>query len=78
IHRMSGNGVHQKYVNNAYVTWSVGCQGAPEPVFREIVALAQISAKYHGDVFSYTLMHANDFPTAKGIGDQEYFTSLRY
>lgn len=82
IHRMSGNGRHERYVNNAYTTWSIGCQGAPEPVFREIVRLSQISQKYHGDIFSYTLMHREDFATVREIDEShkidDYFTCLTF
>lgn len=66
IHRMSGNGQHQRYVNSQYVTWSMGCQGAPEPVFRKIVDLARISSKYHSNVFTYTLIDDQDFARTRG------------
>ncbi len=76
IHRMSGNGQNQRYVNSTYVTWSLGCQGAPEPIFMEVVELARACAKTHGNLFTYTLIHKKDLPQSRGVEAPEtYFTS---
>ncbi|MDX2303801.1 MAG: hypothetical protein NW226_13430 [Microscillaceae bacterium] len=77
IHRMSGNGQHQRYVNYQNVSWSQGCQGAPEPIFRQIVELARISSKFHGNLYTYTLVHSRDLPTDKrALEAPEYYTAF--
>ncbi len=76
LHRMSGNGAHQRYVNNADVSWSQGCHGAPEPIFRQIVELARISSRFHGNLFTYTLAHLRDFPMSRGVETPEYFSAM--
>ncbi len=79
IHRMSGQGQNQKYVNSNHVRWSLGCQGAPEPIFRELVNLARAAAKHHGYRFTYTLMKRTDITASRGLEsgleDGHYFTS---
>jgi hypothetical protein len=60
-HRMSSNGVDTDMVNLDWVTWSAGCQGAPEPVFRNFIDFIRISAKLHSNKFDYTLLHRQDF-----------------
>jgi len=60
IHRMSNNNVDSDMVNSVWASWSLGCQGAPEPVFREIVPLARACAQFHGKSFDYTLLHKRD------------------
>lgn len=68
IHRMSNNGVVSAWVNYAEsaaapngVTWSQGCQGAIEPEFKKILPLLREDAKRFGNLFTYTLLHTNDF-----------------
>lgn len=75
IHRMSGNGQQQRYVNSDYAAWSQGCQGCPEPVFRQIIELARISSRFHGSTFTYTLAHRRDFPNSKDT-NEEYFSAM--
>lgn len=53
IHAM-GDGYR---INN----WSLGCQGTGWFDFARLVGLLQASAKIWGHIFSYTLLHANDF-----------------
>lgn len=60
LHRMSNNGIDSDTVNSTWASWSIGCQGAPEPTFAEIVSLARVSAKFHGNIFDYTLLNKND------------------
>jgi peptidoglycan hydrolase-like protein with peptidoglycan-binding domain len=60
LHRMSNNGIDSDTVNSTWASWSIGCQGAPEPVFADIVALARVSAKFHGNIFDYTLLNKSD------------------
>lgn len=79
IHRMSGNGQYQQYVNSQFATWSAGCQGAPEPVFRQVLDLIRVSSKFHGNVYSYTLMHRRDLVQDNGLEsltNQGYFTAM--
>lgn len=61
LHRMSNNGVDSNTVNSAYASWSIGCQGAPEPTFAQIVELARVTARLYGNVFDYTLINKTDF-----------------
>jgi hypothetical protein len=64
-HRMSSNGIDTDIVNFAWVTWSAGCQGAPEPTFRNVVDLIRISSKLtKKSVFDYMLLHKDDFIVA--------------
>ncbi len=65
IHRMSNNGIDSDTVNATWVSWSIGCQGAPEPTFRKLVALARVTAKLYGNLFDYTLLHKRDFENVK-------------
>lgn len=61
-HRMSNNGVDSDIVNYNWAAWSIGCQGAPEPEFAKVVALARVSVKYHSsNLFDYTLLNVKDF-----------------
>ncbi len=60
IHRMSNNGIDSDTVNATWVSWSIGCQGAPEPIFAELVTLARACAQFHGNLFDYTLLHKRD------------------
>lgn len=61
-HRMTNNGVISKQLNFAWATWSAGCQGAPEPIFKKLVELARITTKVQGhSIFPYTLLEQKDF-----------------
>lgn len=60
IHRMSNNGVDSNVVNTVDASWSIGCQGAPEPTFAKIVELARITAGIYGNVFDYTLINSKE------------------
>lgn len=60
LHRMSNNGVDSDVVNTNIASWSIGCQGAPEPTFAEIVELARVTASLYGNVFDYTLFNQAD------------------
>lgn len=61
LHRMSNNDLDSDFVNFAYASWSIGCNGSPEPTFKQVIELARVTAKLYGNVFDYTLLHSNDF-----------------
>ncbi|NJL15593.1 MAG: hypothetical protein HC913_23035 [Microscillaceae bacterium] len=60
IHRMSNNGIDSQVLNYVWATWSMGCQGAPEPTFAQLLPLARACARFHGDLFDYTLLYEAD------------------
>jgi hypothetical protein len=61
IHRMSDNDVQSKEINSDFVVWSQGCSGSPEPDFKKFVNLVRGSALFYGNIFTYTILHRNDF-----------------
>lgn len=61
LHRMSNNNIDTDTVNLEWVTWTMGCQGNPEPHFKKLVDFARITAKFFGKRFTYTLINRNDF-----------------
>ncbi|MEB3214523.1 MAG: peptidoglycan-binding domain-containing protein [Leptolyngbyaceae bacterium] len=56
LHRMSNDGVETNTLNQAWVTWSMGCQGAPEPTFRRILPFAREHVRFHGTIFDYSVL----------------------
>lgn len=56
IHRMSNNGVETNQLNSAWVSWSIGCQGAPEPTFKTLLPYAREHVKNIGNKFTYHLV----------------------
>ena len=62
INNNINNEINENFVNSAWVVWSMGCQGCPEPTFKNLVRLAQISQKYQkNNLFDYTLLSKKDF-----------------
>lgn len=61
LHRMSNNSIDSNTVNSAWASWSIGCQGTPEPTFAQIVELARITSSLYGNEFDYTLLNKTDF-----------------
>lgn len=56
-HKMSNVGTYGSgLVNN----WSLGCMGAPEPKFKEILPLVRKSVKMYGNMFSGVIISSND------------------
>lgn len=61
LHRMSNKDVKSLWVNYDFSAWSQGCNGSPRPEFSKLVEVTKQSVKIWGDVFSYTLLHKQDF-----------------
>ncbi|TAE19037.1 MAG: hypothetical protein EAZ95_02770 [Bacteroidetes bacterium] len=55
LHRMGNDKQEKNWVNSESEWWSQGCNGAPEPQFRQILPIVREAVKIHGDVFSYTM-----------------------
>jgi hypothetical protein len=53
LHAMGSNG----YVNN----WSIGCQGSQWFDFMQAVGIVRPAVAIYGPIFTYTLLHKNDF-----------------
>lgn len=53
LHAM-GNG---DFINN----WSTGCQGSKWSNFMEFVKIVRVAVSIYGPIFTYTLLHKNDF-----------------
>jgi hypothetical protein len=55
IHRMSNNGIDTNTVNSQFIAWTIGCQGSPEPSFKQLVDSARYSHNIYKQMFDYTL-----------------------
>lgn len=53
LHAMGSAGI----INN----WSIGCQGAEWGEFMKLVAVTRLAVALWGDIFTYTVLHKNDF-----------------
>ena len=51
-HRMSQNGIKGYPINN----WSLGCMGAEEPYFRQLLPIVREAVKLYGPVFTGTII----------------------
>jgi hypothetical protein len=53
LHRMSNNNIESDIVNRWDVAWSQGCNGAPEPQFRQLLHPTRQAVKLFANLFSY-------------------------
>lgn len=62
LHPMSLKGVSSNFVSApGYLPWSAGCNGTDAPNFDKLDYLAEQAVKRWGRLFTYTLLHRNDF-----------------
>lgn len=61
-HRMSPSGVRTAQVNFPGASWSIACQGAPEPDFALLLPLWRHSARLYGPRNTYTLLTDSQIP----------------
>ncbi len=61
LHRMSNNNQNSNQVNFSFASWSQGCNGSSEPDFRQLVELTRKAVASYGNIFTYTIIHRNDF-----------------
>lgn len=59
LHPMSRVGVESDIVNFAGGAWSQGCNGSPEPQFRQLLYPTREAVKIWGDKFSYAIFDEN-------------------
>lgn len=59
LHRMGNDNQEKNWVNSESEWWSQGCNGSPEPQFRQILPIVRNAVKIHGGIFSYTMFDKN-------------------